>query len=197
MITGNRNTNHTAASFSLAPTPAPTQAIVAGTKSGFNSIAGMDAAKHVLSEAVILPMRFPSLFVGKRRPWQGVLLFGPPGTGKTQIVRALAEEADAKLICLSASDLVSKYQGESARAVKTVFEQARDHARIHGRCILFVDEVDSIGRQRTEDESASQRQLKTELLRQLDGVNNTSNAGVVFIGATNSPMSLDSALRRR
>jgi vacuolar protein-sorting-associated protein 4 len=75
---------------------------------GFASIAGMDAAKHALSEAVILPLRFPSLFTGKRRPWQGVLLFGPPGTGKTMVVRALAEEAKAELICLSASDLVSK-----------------------------------------------------------------------------------------
>jgi DNA replication protein DnaC len=106
----------------------------------WDDVAGLEGAKEALKEAVILPRRFPQLFVGKRRPWRGILLFGPPGTGKSYLAKAVATEADAKFFAVSSSDLVSKWQGESERLVKNLFSMARqeEHA------IIFVDEIDSL-----------------------------------------------------
>ena len=79
----------------------------------WDDVAGLEVAKDALKEAVILPRKFPQLFVGKREPWKGVLLYGPPGTGKSYLAKAVATEADAQFFAVSSSDLVSKWQGES------------------------------------------------------------------------------------
>lgn len=165
----------------------------------WDQIAGMRTAKEALQEAVVLPQRFPEAFHGARAGWNGVMLFGPPGTGKTLIAKAVAQKAECHLVSVSAADIGSKYQGESARVVREIFQQARRQHALTGKpTIIFLDEVDSIGRRRSEGEKPSTRQIKTELLRQMDGVDTKGERdGVIVLAATNTPWELDSALRRR
>lgn len=177
----------------------------------WDDVAGLEAAKEALKEAVILPIKFPHLFTGKRTPWQGILLYGPPGTGKSYLAKAVATEANkSTFFSVSSSDLVSKWLGESEKLVKNLFELAREHRP----SIVFIDEVDSLCGSRSENESESARRIKTEFLVQmqvrqikapskcawllcfLQGVG-TNNKDVLVLGATNIPWCLDSAIRRR
>lgn len=158
----------------------------------WEAIAGLENAKNALKEAVIMPIRFPNLFTGKRTPWRGILLYGPPGTGKTQLAKATATEAKATFFSVSSSDLVSKYQGESERLIRELFEMARERKP----SIIFIDEVDSLCGTRGEGETESSRRIKTEILVQMSGVGH-DQAGVLVLGATNTPWTLDSAIRRR
>lgn len=160
----------------------------------WDDVAGLDAAKDSLKETVILPTRFPQLFTGKRKPFKGILLYGPPGTGKSYLAKAVATEADSTFFSVSSSDLVSKWQGESERLVRNLFEMARESPG--GRAIVFIDEVDSLCGSRSEGESDSARRIKTEFLVQMDGVGKNSG-GVLVLGATNVPWELDAAIRRR
>eukprot|EP01029_Cantina_marsupialis_P029210 TRINITY_DN779949_c0_g1_i1.p1 TRINITY_DN779949_c0_g1~~TRINITY_DN779949_c0_g1_i1.p1 ORF type:complete len:491 (-),score=139.12 TRINITY_DN779949_c0_g1_i1:162-1634(-) len=158
----------------------------------WDEVIGMHQAKEALEESVILPREYPSLFAGKRQPWQSVLMHGPPGTGKTMLAKALAEKCGCEFFAVSSSDLISKWQGDSERSIKALFEKARNAKP----AVIFMDEIDMIGRTRTDDESASLRRIKTELLKQLEGVG-SDNSKILFLAATNRPWELDSALRRR
>lgn len=159
----------------------------------WKDVAGLDSAKEALQEAVILPMRLPQMFKGKREPWRGILLYGPPGTGKSYLAKAVASEANGStFISVSSSDLVSKWQGQSERLVKELFEMARERSP----CIVFVDEIDSLCSARSDNESESSRRIKTEFLVQMQGVGH-QNDGILVVGATNIPWQLDSAIRRR
>lgn len=158
----------------------------------WDDVAGLEAAKDALKEAVILPQRFPQMFVGKRRPWKGILLYGPPGTGKSYLAKAVATEADAQFFSVSSSDLVSKWQGESEKLVKELFSMARKS----GKAIIFIDEIDALVSSRSDNESESSRRIKTEFLVQMDGVGKSTD-GVLLLGATNIPWGLDDALLRR
>merc|ERR1712004_120037 len=159
----------------------------------WSDVAGLDAAKESLKEAVILPIKFPHLFTGNRKPWRGILLFGPPGTGKSYLAKAVATEANnSTFLSVSSSDLVSKWQGESERLVKALFNMARKRKP----SIIFIDEIDSVAGQRGDNESDSIRRIKTEFLVQMQGVGN-DNDGVLVLGATNIPWVLDAAIRRR
>jgi len=158
----------------------------------WTDVAGLDAAKRALKEAVILPARFPQLFTGKRRPWKGILLYGPPGTGKSYLAKAVATEADSTFLSVSSSDLVSKWQGESEKLVKTMFQIARDKKP----AIIFIDEIDSLCGSRAEGENEASRRIKTEFLVQMQGVGKTHD-GILVLGATNVPWEIDAAMRRR
>eukprot|EP00761_Pharyngomonas_kirbyi_P009273 gb/GECH01009289.1/.p1 GENE.gb/GECH01009289.1/~~gb/GECH01009289.1/.p1 ORF type:complete len:460 (+),score=141.65 gb/GECH01009289.1/:1-1380(+) len=158
----------------------------------WDDVAGLENAKDALKEAVLLPMKYPQLFTGKRSPWRGILLYGPPGTGKSYLAKAVATEADATFFSVSSSDLVSKWQGESERLVKQLFEMARENKP----SIVFIDEIDSLCGSRGDGEGESSRRIKTEFLVQMQGVGNDST-GVLVLGATNIPWGLDSAIRRR
>lgn len=107
-----------------------------------------------------MPTRFPQLFTGKRVPFKGILLYGPPGTGKSYLAKAVATEADSTFFSISSADLISKWQGESERLVRNLFELAREA----GKGIIFIDEVDSLCGSRSEGESDSARRVKTEFL---------------------------------
>ncbi|KAI1909141.1 Vacuolar protein sorting-associated protein 4 [Ophidiomyces ophidiicola] len=158
----------------------------------WDDVAGLDAAKEALKEAVILPIKFPNLFTGRRQPWKGILLYGPPGTGKSYLAKAVATEANSTFFSVSSSDLVSKWMGESERLVKQLFNMARENRP----AIIFIDEIDALCGTRGEGESEASRRIKTELLIQMDGVGNDTK-GVLILGATNIPWQLDMAIRRR
>ena len=159
----------------------------------WTEIVGAEEAKQTLFEAVAFPIRFPSLFTngGALRPWSGILLYGPPGTGKTMLAKAAAASAEATFYAVSAATIMAKYVGESERAVRSLFETARANAP----AIIFVDEVDSMLIERSDDTSESSGRVKTEFFVQMDGMNNRT--GVLVLGTTNRPWALDTAALRR
>ncbi|KAF8168466.1 P-loop containing nucleoside triphosphate hydrolase protein [Crassisporium funariophilum] len=158
----------------------------------WDDVAGLEGAKASLKEAVILPIKFPHLFTGKRTPWRGILLYGPPGTGKSYLAKAVATEAKSTFFSVSSSDLVSKWQGDSERLVKNLFQLARESKP----AIIFIDEIDSLAGTRNESESEGSRRIKTEFLVQMNGVGH-DDTGVLVLGATNIPWQLDNAIKRR
>mmetsp|Transcript_72921 Transcript_72921/g.116311 ORF Transcript_72921/g.116311 Transcript_72921/m.116311 type:complete len:455 (-) Transcript_72921:166-1530(-) len=162
----------------------------------FNDVVGLDNVKQALLEAVILPAQRPDIFTGPRAPPKGLLLFGPPGNGKTFIAKALASECKATFFCISSSSLTSRYVGEGEKLVRALFECARDRAP----SIIFIDEIDSLLTSRGQkDEQESSRRMKTEFLIQFDGVQSGDNEQqrVLLVGATNLPWELDDAALRR
>lgn len=157
-----------------------------------NEIAGLENAKQTLREAIVLPLMRPDLFSGARRPWKGILLFGPPGCGKTLLAKATAAEVEATFFNVSASSIISKWLGESEKLVRTLFELAREKQP----SIIFVDEVDALAGARGGEHDAMRR-VKTELLTSMDGLSSSETDRIVTVGATNIPESIDGAFRRR
>ena len=164
-----------------------------GRKTTFNDVAGADEEKEELREVVSFlkdPRRFTEL--GARVP-KGMLLVGPPGTGKTLLARAVAGEAGVPFFSMSGSDFVEMYVGVGASRVRDLFEQAKKNAP----CIIFIDEIDAVGRQRGAGLGGGhdeREQTLNQLLVEMDGF--SGNEGIIMIAATNRPDVLDHALMR-
>ncbi|KAH0791681.1 vacuolar protein sorting-associated protein 4A [Histomonas meleagridis] len=159
----------------------------------WDDVAGLAEAKRNLVQAVILPLKLPQFFTGQRAPWRGILLYGPPGTGKSFIAKATATEANnSTFLTVSTSDLVSKWVGESEKLIRALFDTAREKKP----AIVFIDEIDSLLSERTENDSEGARRIKTEFLIQMDGVGKSMD-GILILAATNIPWGIDAAVRRR
>lgn len=181
--------------------------VIQGDEVHWDDVAGLEIAKSALKETVVYPFLRPDLFMGLREPARGMLLFGPPGTGKTMLARAVATESKSTFFAISASSLTSKFLGESEKLVRALFQLAKMLAP----SIIFVDEIDSLLSSRGGGEHEATRRIKTEFLIQWSDLQKAA-AGrdlsekdkekgdatrVLVLAATNLPWAIDEAARRR
>ncbi|XP_073226139.1 uncharacterized protein [Cicer arietinum] len=161
----------------------------------FSDIGALEETKESLQELVMLPLRRPDLFTGGLlKPCRGILLFGPPGTGKTMLAKAIAKEAGASFINVSMSTITSKWFGEDEKNVRALFTLA---AKV-SPTIIFVDEVDSMLGQRTRvGEHEAMRKIKNEFMSHWDGLMTKQGERILVLAATNRPFDLDEAIIRR
>lgn len=158
----------------------------------WDDVGGLEQVKHELVRAVEWPLQYPHVFQRLHtEPPKGILLYGPPGTGKTLIARAVANSSDANFVSVKGPELLDKYVGESERAVRDVFQRARQSAPT----VVFFDEIDAVAPERGggSDSRVTER-VVSQLLTELDGIEELRN--VVVVGATNRPDILDPALLR-
>ncbi|CAH9116264.1 unnamed protein product [Cuscuta europaea] len=162
----------------------------------FDDIGALENVKETLQELVMLPLQRPELFCKGQltKPCKGILLFGPPGTGKTMLAKAVATEAGANFINICMSSITSKWFGEGEKYVKAVFSLASKIAP----SVIFVDEVDSmLGRRENPGEHEAMRKMKNEFMINWDGLRTKDTERVLVLAATNRPFDLDEAVIRR
>jgi transitional endoplasmic reticulum ATPase len=167
------------------------EAIVEVPNVRWSDVGGLEGVKQKLREMVEWPLKNPEEFrMFGIKPPRGVLLFGPSGTGKTLLAKAVATESEANFIAIRGPELMNKYVGESERAVRKVFQRARQVAP----SIIFFDEIDAIAHSRGSDLSGARDSMLNQLLSEMDGIEKLDE--VVVLAATNKPQLIDSALLR-
>jgi SpoVK/Ycf46/Vps4 family AAA+-type ATPase len=152
----------------------------------------MHRVKEEIDLKIIKPLEHKDLYAAYgKKIGGGILLYGPPGCGKTHLARATAGEIDASFISVGISDVLEMWIGSSEKNLHEIFERARSHSP----CVLFFDEVDALGASRSDMRQSAGRQLINQILSELDGVD-ANNDGLLIIGATNAPWHMDPAFRR-
>ena len=169
----------------------PVEEEISSEQVTYEDIGGLKREIGLVREMIELPLRHPELFqkLGIEPP-KGILLHGPPGTGKTMIAKAVANATDSNFVSISGPEIVSKYYGESEQKLREIFEEAQRDAP----SIIFIDEIDSIAPKREEVTGELERRVVAQLLSLMDGLK--SRGEVIVIAATNRPDSIDEALRR-
>ena len=158
----------------------------------FRDVGGMDKLKEEIRMKIIYPLTHPDIYQAYGKTMGGgILMYGPPGCGKTYLARATAGEVRAQFLSIGLHDVLDMYLGQSEQNLHAIFELARSHVP----CVLFFDEVDALGASRSDLRHSAARQVINQFLSELDGVS-TSNEGVLVLAATNAPWHLDAALRR-
>jgi transitional endoplasmic reticulum ATPase len=158
----------------------------------FDDVGGMQSVKEEIRMKIILPLQQPDLFKAYgKTAGGGILMYGPPGCGKTFLARATAGEVSSNFIAIGINDVLDMWIGQSEKNLHSLFEQARQNRP----CVLFFDEVDALGANRTHMLRSGGRHLINQFLSELDGVTD-SNEGVLILAATNTPWHLDAAFRR-
>lgn len=159
---------------------------------GFSDVGGLEEVKQQIRRRIITPFQKPSLFERfRRKAGGGILLYGPPGCGKTLLARATAGECGAKFFNIAIDDVLDMWMGESERKLHALFEQARRSAP----AVMFFDEIEALGGKREYSREATTAKLVSQFLAELDGFAQ-NNQGVLILGATNVPWAVDPAFRR-
>jgi AAA+ superfamily predicted ATPase len=158
----------------------------------FEHVGGMDAVKEEIRMKIIHPLRHPDIYKAYgKKIGGGILLYGPPGCGKTHLARATAGEINANFISVGISDILDMWIGQSEKNLHAIYEQAR----MLKPCVLFFDEVDALGANRSDMRHSAGKQLINQFLQEMDGIDG-DNDGVLVLAATNAPWHLDPAFRR-
>lgn len=158
----------------------------------FNDVGGMENVKKEIELKIIKPLLYPELYKAYgKKVGGGILLYGPPGCGKTYLAKATAGQINAKFINVGLNDILDMWIGNSEKNLHDIFELARKNTP----CVLFIDEIDALGASRSDMKQSSGRHLINQFLQELDGIE-SSNDGVLVLGATNTPWNLDPAFRR-
>ncbi len=159
---------------------------------GFESVGGMDAVKEQIRLKIIYPLQHAEMYAAYgKKVGGGILLYGPPGCGKTHLARATAGEVGAGFLSVGINDVLDMWVGNSEKNLHAIFDKARRSKP----CVLFFDEVDALGASRSDMRRSGGRQMINQFLSELDGVE-TNNDGVLILAATNTPWHLDGAFRR-
>lgn len=158
----------------------------------FSDVGGMQKVKDEISLKIIQPLKHPEIYKAYgKKTGGGILLYGPPGCGKTFIAKATAGEINSKFIAIGLHDILDMWIGNSEKNLHHIFETARENAP----CVLFIDEVDALGASRADLKQSAMRHTINQFLAEMDGID-SPNEGLLILAATNAPWSVDSAFRR-